>query len=314
MPVSEPDEAPEASLHEPDMRLAAVAEDGSQRAHCSLWWRNTPALRGRRCGVIGHYRSADDEGGRLLLAHACRELAGRGCGDAIGPMNGSTWHAYRFVTERGSEPQFFLEPDNDDAWPRQFMRSGFHPLATYRSALQSDLTLPTKRIDRLLSSISATNLRIRCLDLRHAEEELEKLHALVHRSFRDSLFYMPLSVEQFVRLHAPLLRHVRPELVLVAERGQQFAAMLFALPDLAQAQRQAVVDTVIVKTVAALPGRHHAGLAHLLAVRAAPIARELGYRRAIHALMRDAIESANWSARHAVTMRRYTLYARQLSS
>ena len=39
---------------------------------------------------------------------------------AVGPMDGSTWRRYRFITERGAEPAFFLETYNPDVWPLNF--------------------------------------------------------------------------------------------------------------------------------------------------------------------------------------------------
>lgn len=296
----------------PDARWIVQAADCSAHARCSLWWTRTPTVDGRRVGFIGHYSSMNEAGGAQLIARARRELAAHGCSLAIGPVNGSTWHPYRFVTARGNEPPFFLEPDNDDDWPQQFLRCGFQPLAGYLSALQTELSVDTRRMQRLAANTAAASIRIRCLDPRHAEDELERLHTLIQTSFRSSLLYTPLTAEQFVRLHAPLLGHIRPELVLVAEQAGSIVALLFALPDIAQAQRGIPIDTVIVKTVAAMPGRRYAGLAHLLASHAAQIAQELGYRRAIHALMRESIESANWSARHGTPIRRYTLYASHL--
>ena len=56
-------------------------------------------------------------------------LAAERCTIAIGPVDGNTWQRYRLITEPGTEPPFFLEPDNPDAWPGQFTAAGFTPLA-----------------------------------------------------------------------------------------------------------------------------------------------------------------------------------------
>ncbi len=297
----------------PDAACTAVTPDGTVLASCSLWWRRAPLLAGRRTGLIGHYASADTRAGEQLIAHACSELAAHDCEVAVGPMNGSTWDDYRFVIERGAAPRFFLEPQNDDDWPLQFQRSGFSAIARYRSALQSDLSQDDRRIGKITDRISASGVRIRCIDTRRFEEELERMHALVMTGFRDSLFFTPIGAEEFVRRHRRLLSCIRQDLVLIAERGEKPVALLFAVPDLAQAQRGEPLDTAIVKTVVALPGRANAGIAHLLTARAAAVAREAGYRQAIHALMRESIQSANWSARLGSTLRRYALFGRPLA-
>src|SRR5438874_698109 len=101
--------------------------DGSNgvEAHCSLWWSNTPCLSGQRVGIIGHYAAYDADAAMHMLHLACKELARQGCTLAVGPMDGSTNRRYRLVTERGTEPPFFLEPDNADDWPDHFTSSGF---------------------------------------------------------------------------------------------------------------------------------------------------------------------------------------------
>lgn len=297
---------------QPDAAWAARNRDGDTVARCSLWWSATPRVNGLCSGMIGHYHGGDPVGSQLLLEHACRELYARGCNIAIGPVDGSTWNRYRFVTERGTEPGFFLEPDNPDEWPRQFECCGFQPFASYRSALQDGVSVDARRLSRIRAAIASTGIRVRHLDAERAGDELSRIHRMLTTSFRENLLFTPIGEEQFVRLHTPLVQCANPELVLLAEQGSQVAAMLFAVPDLAQARRGLPIDTVIVKTVAALPGRRYAGVAHVLAAHGATIARELGYRRVIHALMHDSIASANWSARTGETIRRYTLYARTL--
>jgi L-amino acid N-acyltransferase YncA len=74
------------------------------------------------------------------------------------------------------------------------------------------------------------------------------------------------------------------------------------------------VDTVIVKTVAVLPGRRLAGLGNVLVARCQQAARALGFRRAIHALMHESNNSRNLSAHYAKPFRRYTIFARDLEA
>src|SRR5690348_14548222 len=89
-----------------------VDDSGGMQARCSLWWSTAPQLPGQRVGILGHYAARTIEAARSLLQTACTELARQGCTLAIGPMDGSTNRRYRLLTERGTEPPFFLEPDN----------------------------------------------------------------------------------------------------------------------------------------------------------------------------------------------------------
>lgn len=272
-------------------------------ASCSLWWST---------GAIGHFRAHDAESGAELLRRACARLAERGCTRAVGPMDGSTWHSYRLVTERGDEPPFFLEPDTPAHWNECFARAGFSVLARYCSSLQHDLGQSDARLESVARRAAAADIRIRTFDPDHAARDLAALHALAQEAFRDAYLFSPIAREQFITQYARVLPVLRPELVQLAEQEGRLVAFLFALPDALEAVRGAAPRTVILKTVAARRGRTYAGLAHLLAERAAAAARAMGFTRAIHALMHEGRPSRNWSARGARVMRRYALLGRAL--
>ena len=89
---------------------------------------------------------------------------------------------------------------------------------------------------------------------------------------------------------------------------------ILAIPDLKQAERGHLIDTVIVKTLAVLPERAHAGLGGLLLAACQQTARDLGYLRAIHALMHEQNTSRNLSRRYAHQIRRYALFGKALEA
>src|ERR1700677_660183 len=105
----------------PDAHWVLIDASDRIAARCSLWWRRVPSHGDQTLGVIGHFAAADSASGVELLRHSCAQLAAKSCTLAVGPMDGNTWRRYRFVTDRGNEPPFFLEPDNPDEWPRYFV-------------------------------------------------------------------------------------------------------------------------------------------------------------------------------------------------
>lgn len=298
--------------HVPDGHRICLDPHGAPRACCSLWWRQTPTHGKERVGLIGHFAALDETAARQLLAHVCAELADRGCTLAIGPMDGSTWRRYRFVTERYTEPAFFLEPDNPNAWPSYFDMAGFVPLAHYSSALTEDLGARDPRVDRVADRWQQRGIRVRPLLLDDFEQELAAIYALSGASFRENFLYTPITEAEFTAQYRRVQSYIRPELTLLAELGERLVGFLFALPDALQAARGTTVDTVIVKTVAVLPDRQCAGLGAWMVGRVQEIAHEIGYHRTIHALMHDDNRSRNISNRYARPMRGYTLYARRL--
>jgi GNAT superfamily N-acetyltransferase len=298
--------------HHADIHLCAVPESGEVRARCSLWWNQVPAYEQHRLGVIGHYAAADEEAAAAILAAAQEHLRAASCTLAVGPMNGNTWRSYRFVTERGDQPAFFLEPANPTEWPLQFERAGFSPLAAYFSALNSDLSRPDPRVDALEKKLADAGVAIRSAsaDLR---SELEKIYAVSRVSFRQNFLYTEIPEAEFIAMYQPVLPVARSELLLLAERGGQCVGYVFSIPDFAQKARGQAIDTFILKTVSILPQPELRGLGTLLVARAQQRGHELGFRRCIHALMFENNTSLNISRHYAEIMRKYTLYSKDLA-
>lgn len=306
-----PLEAQTFELHQPDAHWVLLRGEAIA-GYCSLWWQSVPDYPGERLGLIGHYNVMDSAAAANLLNHAAAELTTQGCTMAIAPIDGNTWRRYRLLSDRGTEPLFFLEPDNPDEWCGQFEEAGFGAIAHYSSAVANDLTQIDPRLAAAEQRLGSAGITIRPLDLEQFDAALEQIHALSLVAFQHNFLYSPISQAEFLAQYRQVRPYVQPELVLLAEQASQLVGFLFAVPDLLQAQRGEAVDTVIIKTVAVLPGRRYAGLGNVLVARVQAIAYVLGYRRAIHALMHDDNNSRNLSDRYARSIRRYTLYSRKL--
>jgi GNAT superfamily N-acetyltransferase len=304
--------APERRHHAPDRTLLLV-RDGSLAARCSCWWTGTALLEGRPLGAIGHYAAADGPSAHALLGRACHVLQQAGVAVAVGPLDGTTWRRYRFVVERGSEPPFVLEPDNPDDWPLQWRRAGFEELALYTSALVDEIPGEDPRLTDLEGRIAAAGIEIRPFDVRNVETELARIHTLSLEAFPDNFLYTPIERAEFVAQYHAVLPHVRPELVLLAERGADLVGFMFALPNLVEAHTGRPVRSVVLKTLAVSPAARGAGLGTLLLARAQVTARSMGLTRAIHALIHERNVSRRISDRYARTIRRYALYAKRVA-
>ena len=287
--------------------------DGNAQARCSLWWQALPTPDEGRLGYIGHFAARSKTAAYDLLDRACRRLVQQGCTLAVGPIDGNTWRRYRLVTERGDEPMFFLEPDNPDEWPGYFRDAGFEPLTHYTSAIDRELRALDPRVEDIAGRMRLLDVHIRHMDPARFDDEVNRIFEVSLVSFRKAFLYSSIDREQCRTLYEPLKQFIRPELVLIAERGDTPAGFVFAVPDWLQAQRGAVIDTVVVKTIAILPQHEYAGLGALLLSQCRSRIAELGYTRAIHALMHDAnVSSRRLSDRFGQTMRGYTLFARPL--
>src|SRR5207237_5153884 len=129
---------------------------------------------------------------------------------AVVPMDGNTWRRYRFVVERGSEPPFFLEPDNPDDWPSHWTSAGFTPLATYSSALNDDLAREDPRTAAALPRLREAGIAIRPFDPNRADADLRRLYTLSLASFSGNFLYTPMAEAEFLAQNRALLPIVQP--------------------------------------------------------------------------------------------------------
>ena len=223
-------------------------------------------------------------------------------------MDGSTWGRYRLLTERGTEPPFFLEPDNPDDWPTHFAAAGFTPVARYVSAIDRDIA----RSAATSSSAPESALVLRRVDLERFEQELHVIHDVVLDAFAATPFFTPIGRGEFVDQFRRLRPFLRPELVHIAERNSRPEGFVLGIPDVSNRDRAGKPDTVVIKTIAVRPQAQGRRLGELLTRACYAGAVELGYTRAIHALMRTDNASHHMAGAFAAVFRRYALFGKEL--
>lgn len=295
---------------QPDLHLLAII-DCEALACCSLWWNRCPKLENERIGCIGHFFATDESSGMQLLAKACEQLKRQGATLAVGPMNGNTWRKYRFVTDAGSMEPFALEPENPSWWPELWTRFGFSKLAGYHSRVIENLDYADSRIARACERLAQAGVSIRELNIGDYENELSRIYSVSESSFASNFLYTPLPQKAFIDMYRPLRDFVDPRFTLLAEQDRQTIGFVFSFRDDFQSRDTDAGDTLIIKTLATLPGRKWAGLGTVLVDRIREAAANSGIKRVIHALMYDHNNSAN-IGKNSRIIRRYTLYSRRL--
>src|SRR5581483_6130452 len=152
-------------------------------------------------GLIGWYECTDDpDASRILLARALQNLKDRGCTDVLGPINGTTWHAYRFGN---GLPQFFMDIQNKPWYPTQFENAGFESVERYYS-----------RLVPLTSLVSNTPpISLRTLDRTLFNEEIENIYRMSVLGFAGNPYYSDISLQDFRGLYMGIDRVLDPELV-----------------------------------------------------------------------------------------------------
>ncbi len=297
-------------LHKVDVHLL-LFDNNEAVARCSLWWQDTAAYLEHKLGLIGHYAAQTDAAAKQLLEFATNHLKAQGCTLAVGPMDGSTWRSYRFVTQ-GDAPPFFLEPSNPSAYPEQWQAAGFGVFANYLSALQSDIpSFPD--LEKRLEALAEKGIQIRTLNQESLTEDLEAIYNLSLKSFATNFLYNSLDKSEFIAQYQQVLPFINPELILLAEQEGNLLSFMFALPNLSQAQRSQVMDTFIIKTIATDPEFMGQGLAGTLTQLVMQKAKKLGFKNVIHALIYSDNASLKLSNKYSETLlRRYALFSKSL--
>lgn len=295
-----------------DAHLLYLSSSGKLMGHCGLWWNSTPLLNGKRTGYIGQYKAHSDDSARELLGTALARLQSENCAIAVGPIDGSTWNNYRFVTGGDSNCQpFFLEPVNRVAAPRQFISAGFDVCARYTSALASDLTQRDPRSQSAMSGFVAEGITLRFFDIHNASHDLRMIYRLSKSAFANNFLYSDITEEEYIDKYLPLCRIIIPELVTMLEQRGQLVGFCFALPNYKQ-NDGTVPASVILKTLARSPQLPTGGLGRFLIDYTHQIAHNLGFQSVIHALMCEDNTSKRISNHTARTFREYSLFSRTL--
>lgn len=263
-------------------------------------YRDAPEWRGRTA-AIGRFKCADAAEGTEALKQTCATLGSEGFDSVVGPMDGSTWHAYRLVLESDGTAPFLMEPQSGLQDLAAFRGAGFDVIERYFSARVAiadqahQMPEPTE------------DLRIEVWDGTDPEGFFRDVHALSVKAFAQNVLYKPIDEAAFLAMYMPYVPMLVPDLILFARGSNDaLAGFLFGLPNYAEGRAP---SSVILKTYASL----QKGAGALLAQQFHATAHRLGFSHAIHALIHEDNLSATRSRQEgAGVMRRYGLMGREL--
>lgn len=234
-------------------------------------------LEDKKYAQLGSFEAENNpEAVNRLIDEVLQRAKSLGFDGLIGPMNGSTWHNYRFNVEEGSP--FFTETWHPAYYPNLWEASGFEKCAGYYSSLAPDVQYTTPPPNKLPEDIT-----IRNIELNQYQEELKKVFDFCQEAFAANFLYTPISWKDFLELYTPLEKYIDPRLVLLAEHQDQLVGLVLAIPDHYHPNKK----RVIVKTLARHPGKAYNGLGQSLSIHFYRQAQKLGHEELIYAFMLD---------------------------
>jgi hypothetical protein len=265
--------------------------------------------KGEKTGMIGWYECENDTPAAAgLLDVATAHLRRNGCVWAVGPINGSTWHAYR-ATLASRFPPFFLDNYHKPWYCSQFQSNGFVEAAHFYSTKVRLTARADERIRRFETTLAGRGLRVRPLSMARFENEIETIYRVCAVSFKENFLYSPIAVDEFREMYLRLRPFVDPDLVLLAEdRTAAPVGFVFAVPDIFEKP----VKTAVIKTVAIIPRKDIRGLGTYLVAKIHEKALSGGYTSVIHALMHESNISTRILSDNSEPYHEYALFCKKI--
>ncbi|MCB9262929.1 MAG: hypothetical protein H6607_11200 [Flavobacteriales bacterium] len=222
--------------------------------------------------IAGNYQCVPNPEVSTQLFDALKSLAIQtDITSIIGPMNGSTWHSYRY-SNYISNP-FFMEYVHKDYYVEQWKNAGFLVCETYCSNTeQFDPLKQFLGMDEFLTEKELTTKKF-------GQEQLIDIHGFCNQVFSKNPLFSPISLNEFLELYTPLLPYFDPNLIDLIYDQNQLVGLLLAIADPKDP------STVIVKTIARHPDKKYNGLATVLSNRFYKKAVEMHFQTMIHAYM-----------------------------
>lgn len=318
-----------ALLADPDyvdrQALFLVERDGRESGRCAA--RLGPDSS---TGTIGFFECVNDvDACRLLLGAAQRWLASQGAARVLGPMDGDTWHRYRFSLGPQQVPPFLKEPYNPPYYPVLWQACGYAEIDRYRSATMTDPAGSFENLAPFLRRVQRRGYTFRTIRRDRWDAELRILHRLSLEIFADNRHYTPVSESAFVRLYdgiQPLLVPALCQFCCTPE-GREIG-FVFCYPDYADAVRtmrgrsgwlaslkfllRRRTARVCIKSLGCLPKYRGVGAGPALVALALEQIVALGYREALMCLMHDQNDSRRLDGGSSLLFREYVLYEKAL--
>ena len=294
--------------------------------------RVSPTLKhtdGSPLGMLGFFAATPDTAAAQTVLNAgCQWLQHRGCRQIIGPIDGDTWHSYRFNNGPHDQPPFLGEPTNPAYYPLLWTEVGFSVVDRYHSKCLADIDSVISQTQSGYDRALAAGYTFRPFSLAHFERELQTIYRLSIVTFRDNFLYDEISYQEFTGLYREAKRWMQPDLVWFAlDASEQEIGFLFCIPDFGPAVaamhgrkhgwakfrfwwQARKLTAVNFKSIGVLPEHRQTAVAAGMMHCGYVASRARGYRRANLCLIRDGNPSTRLDGGGGQILRRYGLYSR----
>jgi len=281
----------------------------------------------RPLGMLGFFESVNSpEAVQQILTNAIQWLNEQNCHSIVGPIDGDTWHAYRFNVGPVEEPASLSEPANPAYYPELWQAAGFESAAGYHSKVVDDISAIIPVVKTAYDAAVSKGYSFRTIELANFDAELEVLYRLSVESFDQNFLYDPISLDEFKTLYVDAKPLVDQDLVWIAtDATGNDVGFLFCIVDYSEAIRamqgksnllaklkfalnRRRAAAVNFKSICVTPDHRRSSVAAALMHQGYVAAVAKGFRRANLCLIRDGNPSTKLDGGQSRLLRRYELY------
>ncbi len=303
-------------------------QDGGGRARCVARLSGASHI-----GTIGFFEAFNDvDVCRLLLRSAEKWLHAQGVSQVLGPMNGDTWHGYRFAVEPLQQAPFLKEPWNPDYYPALWQACGYTVAERYCSTRIVDPARAAKNLAPYRRRVRKQGYTFRPIFKQNLTEELKRLHTLSLQIFAGNRHYTPIPLASFLQLYEGIEALLLPGLCqFCCDPDGTEVGFVFCYPDYAAAVRamqgrrsllakakflyqRRRADRVCIKSLGCLPSCRGTGVGPALMGIAFEQTVDKGYREALMCLMHEGNDSRRLDGGTSVAFRQYVLFEKMLAA
>ncbi|BBM35129.1 GNAT family N-acetyltransferase [Pseudoleptotrichia goodfellowii] len=310
------EEIQKIKIERPSEITVFYSESGETEGNLYLW-HNRPDYNGKKTSYIGNVtvNEAFREKGSEILEEIFKQLKNEKVQVIIGPLNGTTWNTYRYVTEKGERPKFLMEPWNEDYYPDLFEKTGFVSLAGYISSISENMK-KSENIKRKMEKIKKfdfyNDIKVESIENKDLNEVLNDVYDLTIEAFKNNFLYTELDREIFLKMYMSYKDKLVKQFFKLVYLKEELVGYVFGIPDYAELYYKKKVDTVILKTIAVAPKYNGKGIGYILIDEFIKEVQNNGYSNIIYALMHESNVSKNTGLLLGEKLREYTLFIKEL--
>ncbi len=287
-----------------------VESDGEYLARAVCYLNPYHKIEDVQYVAVGYVYCEDEFKTFQMLSNAISEVAKKnGVNKVLGPMDGSTWNAYRLVTSKQENP-FLLEPVTPPYLSYFFKQDGWGSLANYHSQYTDSLNDNWHKVLPKHEFFIHKGVQFSIFDKSKAAELFEALADFCNKAFSKNYLFSPIAKVDFVEKMMPVLPILSPEYTLLAKnKSGQIVGFIFAYEDLLNKENK----TLVIKTLARDADAKYSGLGAVLLSKVIKCAKEKGFVAGIHALMLETNVSTQISINYdGNDYRQYTLFSKSV--